>query len=301
MSAASGRFRRLKPGARSLPQAALLAATVGLAGALALQPRAAEAGTVYLLNNEEIDGEILDVGVDFVVIKVPGGKQSIPLREVRDVEFRPGESLWEKKLKDALQRAKEARAAELAAKRASQQPRVIAPRPGPMPPPTAGDPIPLPIVPDTPHFDPTRLGAFYESERYQFQLRYPSGMQPAEPEEAFVTFRDGGGAVTWSFNVTYFDISMDVDYDLIRSKAQAELERIPHYRARSRRPFSIGRYAAERTTGSYERGSRSIRHDQVVVPTRRGVLLIHFFSPGATMEENSVPDVDGVISSLEVK
>ncbi len=269
-----------------------------LCGAAAIRP--AEAGTVYLLNDEEIDGEILDVGVDYVVIKVPGGKQSIPLREVRDVEFRPGESLWEKKLKDALQRAKEARAAELAARRASGQGKVIAPPTGPVTPSVPVEPPPIAIEPP-PKFDPTRLGAFFQSDRYQFSLRYPAAMAQLEPEETFVTFRDDKGNVGWSFNVTYFESADDVDYEIVRSRAHGELEKIPHYRARTRRGFSVGRYSAERTTGLYERAGKSFRHDQVVVPTRRGVLLLHFFSPGATMDEAAVPDVDGVIASLEVK
>ena len=109
------------------------------------------------------------------------------------------------------------------------------------------------------------------------------------------------GRAAWSFNVTWFDAAEEAEYETVRSRAQSELERLPHYRARSRQPLDVGRYTAERTIGLYERSGRAIRHDQVVCPTRRGVLILHFFSPGATLEENAVPDVEAVISSLEVK
>src|SRR5207237_6886786 len=142
-------------------------------------------------------GEIVDVGVDYVVIKVPGGKQSIPLREVRDVEFRPGESIWEKKLRTALQRQKEAREKERREK--AGLPPTPPPVPIPLPTPTLVEPIrPQPVI------DTSRLPNLYENERYHFRIRFPAAFKNAEPDPSFITFKDELGAVPWSFNVTYF-------------------------------------------------------------------------------------------------
>lgn len=268
---------------------------LALAGVLGLGAIAqVRAGTVYLMNDEEIDGEIVDVGVDYVVIKVGGGKQSIPLRDVRDVEFRPGESIWEKKLKTALQRSKDTRERERREK--AGLPPTPPPVPIPLPRPTPIEPLsPQPVI------DTSRLPNLFESEKYHFSLRYPSAFKTAEPESTFFTFKDDLGGLPWSFNVTYFDTGEESDFDLLRNRAQGQLDLLkPHYQQRGKQKLQVGRFGGERTTGIYERAGRSIRHDQIVVPTRRGVLVIHFFSPGATLDDNAVPDVEAVIGSLQI-
>jgi hypothetical protein len=284
-----------------------LCAALALAFAAAVP--AASAGTVILLNDEEIDGEILDVGVDFVVIRVPGGRQSIPMREVRDVIFRAGESMWEQKLKTALARAKEEKD-RLRRQRLDEEKRRIEEelrRAGVSAEATTGasaappPPVSIPIPIGTTNLPPEvlRLGGVHDGEHYF--VRFPGGFHVSAVDADYATFQDDRGATPWTFNITFFHRRDEGDYEAIRTRAQNELERVPLYRAKSRGNISVGRETAERTLGLYERLGRAVRHDQVVVPCTAGTLVIHFFSPGATMEEGAVPDIEAVIKSLVVK
>lgn len=268
-----------------------------LAAATLLALPDARAGTVYLMNGEEIDGDVLDVSVDSVTIRVGGGRVSYPLREVRDVEIRPGASIYERKLKDALDRAKQAKEAERAAKATQNQPKKP---PAPLP---VGN-APHLITPDVAptQVDMGRSGILFDNDRYRFALHYPATLQQGEPEPAFLTFQDLRGVAQWSFNVTYFGDEDSVDWDNLRARSQAELDRLtPHYRALRRSTIGIGRFNVERTTGFYERANHAIRHDQLIAPTSRGVLVFNFFSPGASTDANGVPDVEAVIRSIELK
>lgn len=261
-----------------------------VAGALLALP--ARAGTVILMNGEEIDGDVLDVGVDYVTLRVGGGRVQYPLRDVRDVVVNGSSSVYEKQLKTALDRS---RAEEEARHNDKLKQNLPPPRATPAP-------LPIPIGKSNitlPNTDTSRLTGFFDGgDRYQFTIRFPGGLQQNEPDTGFLTFKDPRGQLPWTFDITYFDVT-DADYETVRSRAQGELERIQFYKPRSRSTVMVGVTPCERTIGFYERGSHAIRHDQLVVPTRRGVLLIHFFSPGATLDDNAVPDVDLVIQSIE--
>jgi hypothetical protein len=268
-------------------------AIIPLLAAAALLALPARAGTVILMNGEEIDGDVLDVGVDFVTLRVGGGRVQYPLRDVRDVEINGNSSIYEKQLKTALDRSR----AEEDAKREQKRQQVLPPPPQHKAPPQ----IPVGAAPSfkMPNTDTSRLTGFFDGgDRYQFTVRYPAALQQGEPDTGFLTFKDPRGQLPWTFDITYFDVT-DADYETVRSRAQGELERIQFYKPRSRSTVMVGVTPCERTIGFYERGSHAIRHDQLVVPTRRGVLLIHFFSPGATLDDNAVPDVDLVIQSIE--
>jgi len=273
-----------------------------LVAALAAPATVAWGGTVYLLNNEEIEGEILDVGVDFVVVRVPGGRQSIPLREVRDVEFRSGESMWEKKLKDALARAKAQRDAERAGRRDRELSEIKRIVPVGNTGGSAAAPVAVPVMGSgsgVGTIDLARFSGTFDSDK--IFVRFPATFQPNQVDGSYITFKEDRASSAWTFNMTFFNGRDEGDYDAIRGRAQNELERIPLYHARQRLPISIGQRAAERTIGLYERNGRAVRHDQIVVPASSGVFVIHFFSPGATMDEGAVPDVDTVIKSIIVK
>lgn len=280
---------------RSLPVALVL--TLAVAGA-------AYAGTIYLLNGEEIDGEIVDVGADEVTIKYRFGNMRINLREVRDIELRAGESIWETKIREALEVSRR-KAAEDSARLLEEKLR----RRGVDPHATAAVPSPWPVEPPpAPRVEPPRPAArmfanVFESEAWGFKIRYPRNWEAREEAPGFFTFRDPRDAsrTSWSFDVTAFD-AIEASYERVAAEARAQLERLPGYRFEARgMTLDLWRLGGERTVGVYEKDGRAIRHDQVLLKTRRGTLLLHFFSPGAPLEAGGVPDVEGVLTAMEVR
>lgn len=280
------------------------ALAIALAALIAL-PRAI-AGTIYLLNGEEIDGDIVGCDAEEVTLKFRFGQQRINLREVRDVEFGPGESLWEGQVRRALEasrkRAQEESARKLAEKLAAQGLKPPAARTEPAPAVERPTYIPPPIAPPDLAEKRTYRGTF-ESTEWGFTIHYPAGWTAKEEDKDFFTFRDPRDTVraVWSFDVTAIS-DFDADLPSIVERATKELDALgARYHVRARRAVKIGHYEAQRTIGLFEKDGRAVRHDQVIVRVRRGILVIHFFSPGALLDDGGAPDVEGVLASMELK
>jgi hypothetical protein len=291
---------------RHAAKTALLSAlALALAAALPAAPRA-EAGTIYLLNGEEIDGEIVAIDAEEVTIKFHNGNVKINLREVRDVELRPGESIWQTQVQRALEASRRKMAEESARKLAARlgaQAGAAAPALGGEAAPPVRSSLAPPSAPPSFEESLRNFVGKLASERWGFAIRYPGSWQAGEAEDGFFTFHDPRDAARamWSFDVTAFD-DFEADFTTVAERAARELEALDGYRFRSRsRPVRIDHQDGERTVGVYEKDGRAIRHDQVIVKTRRGVLLIHFFSPGAPLDDGGVPDVEGVIASIELR
>jgi hypothetical protein len=290
-------------------RAAILAGVLALAPLFA--PGRARAGTIYLLNGEEIDGEIVGCDAEEVTLKYRFGQQRINLREIRDVEFRPGESLWEGRVREALdasrKRAAEESARRLAEKLAGQTATPTPPpTPLPVPPVEPPPPRPKPDYQPPPIAPPEEIvkrtfGSTLESSEWGFTVHYPAGWAAREEEKDFFTFRDprDTARTMWSFDLTAIG-DYEADYSTVVERATLELDAIGRYHVKARRPVRIGRIEGQRTTGVFEKDGRAVRHDQVIVHIRRGVLVIHFFSPGAPLDESGVPDVEGVLAALEL-
>jgi hypothetical protein len=280
----------------------LAAAAVALGAAISL-PRAS-AGTVYLQNGEEIDGEVTGVDAEQVTLKYKNGTMRIALREVQDIEFRPGESIWEDAVKKALEnsrrREREEAQRRLLAKYSDQGTKPPQPQSEPPPQPQTRF-VPPPIVP--PEITVRGFTGLFESREWGFTIHFPAAWEAREAERGFFTFRDPRDAAraVWSFDVTAFD-ELEADYATIVDRARKMLDGLPSYEVRTRgKHLTIGRCEGERTTGMFQRDGRVVRHDQVIVKTRRGVLVFHFFSPGAPSGESGVPDVESVIGAMEVR
>jgi hypothetical protein len=281
-------------------------AAAALAGAIVIAP-AARAGTIYLLNGEEIDGDILGVTADEVTIKYGFGSMRINLREVRDIELRTGESVWEKEIKNALENSRrlmnEESKRRLAGRLKGEEPPPSGPKPAGAQDKARGSTLaPKPGTPAAPPPATRRFGRLFESAEWGFRLGYPVQWEPREAARGFFTFRDphDTGRTSWSFAVTAFD-DTEGNFEAIVARAERELGRLAHYKVVSRRGYSIGRGEGQRTVAVYEKGGHAIRHDQVIARGRRGVLIFDFFSPGAPLDEGGVPEVEGVLASVEIR
>jgi hypothetical protein len=289
--------------ARRLVSAIAFGAALALGGAARV-----EAGTIYLLNGQEIDGEIIGVNAEEVTIKYGFGSMRINLREVRDIELRPGESVWEKEIRNALENSR--RLAQEEFKRRLAQRPASAAQPGASP--AQSSPGPERVVPSdrTAGARPSSTvpsarkfaGRVFETEAWGLRFNYPVGWEAKEAANNFFTFRDGRDAArtSWSFCVTGFD-EIEIRHEALVARAERELARVSGYRVVRRNAFELDGNQALRTTGIYERDGAVIRHDQVIVRARRGTIIFDIFSPGAPLDRNGVPEVEGVLSTVEVR
>src|SRR5437868_6726370 len=117
-----------------------------LAGACALGPAPARAGTIYLLNGEELDGEVVGVTAEEVTLRHPYGTQRVSLLEIRNLQIgsHSDESIWKKQVQDALANSRR-RSADLSAQKIKDKlketPGLVLPdRPAVVPPPTTPPP-----------------------------------------------------------------------------------------------------------------------------------------------------------------
>ncbi len=274
------------------PLAALLA---GLAVALLVgtSSTGALAGTVYLKNDEEIDGAIVEIAEDEVVLGYPFGILRIDLRYVARIELLGSETRFLADVDRGLERAR--RRAELESTDPFRPIAGSTAPPRPTPPPTPPVPAPTPPAPaPSPSAQPTRsaaeaLGARFESGKLGFSIDYPPIWTVAEepPGSNFLTFRDRrpGASSRWRFNVTGFPVG-EAAYPVVSSAADKERRTLDGYTLVRSDPSPLAGAPCLRTIGTVDRsGQATLRHDMIVVDNGPfGTLVFQFFTEGAPVE-----------------
>ncbi|RME75004.1 MAG: hypothetical protein D6776_04115 [Planctomycetota bacterium] len=271
---------------------------------LAALPGAARAATVVLLNGEEVQGELLDVEPSELTLRVGRGLVHIELRQVRDVLLAGGESVWERRLRTALResreagrrrragqlaRALEAAAAETPGPAASDRPDETATR-------GAARRIDLPPQPG----EQLSFSGHFRDEQSGIALRFPLGWEAKREDEGFWTFRDPrpDAVGIWRFDLTLFD-RVEEPYDVVAPAARRQLEQLAHYRIARRETVQLGLFLGEHIVGLYDHDGVVVRHDQVVIESRRHVVVFMFFTPGHAETDDEVPEVAAVLRSVE--
>ncbi|GIW73422.1 MAG: hypothetical protein KatS3mg102_2964 [Planctomycetota bacterium] len=265
----------------------------------------AAAATVELLNDERIEGELLDVDAVEVTLRVKSGIVRIPLRDVRDVRLASGELAWEHRLRRAIERTRQQLRAEAERRLVEGLREASGSRRGPAAEASGAEAGGSAArLFGAPPAGANRFAGLFEDEDHGIRLRYPGHWAVERPAPGYFTFRDPRPDATgsWSFNLTVFD-RVEVDFSGLTERARLVLEHLPDYHVarRGEGQLGAGGYRAEHTVGLYDDGAgRVIRHDQVVIEARRALVVFEFFSPGVVQTEGELAEVQSVLASLEL-
>ncbi|MFC1705590.1 hypothetical protein ACFL59_02065 [Planctomycetota bacterium] len=270
------------------------------------------AGTVHLLNGQVIEGRIVDVTTEHVTVQVRAGSSfgysRILLTEVMDIQLDSGESVYAQRVHTALKQVRTEVAKEAKAKKEIRD-LMKGARTGE----EADDEEEQEETEEqstesttaqNPNLMGISFGEVYEHRLHGFRVRYPVRWgKPKSPGAKYVVFRDGRPEARglWSFNITIFERwELKGKFDELVKHTTAELEsHKDYYRVLSSGPAKITTTRSQRTSGIFEKKGTIIRHEQLIIETRREeLLLFHFFAPGAG--EGPVPEFEAVIQSIEL-
>lgn len=137
----------------------------------------------------------------------------------------------------------------------------------------------------------------FVNRKASVELRYPDQFVAEMIETNYFTFYDPRWVTRrWSFNLTRIP-SHEAGFDQVVREAAALLQGLAGYRLHRQMRADIGK-RAQHTTGLFDNGQDLIRHDQVIVEDKVGLLVLHFFHPGATLDDDVGGSVDRVLTSL---
>ncbi|MFC1706112.1 hypothetical protein ACFL59_04710 [Planctomycetota bacterium] len=245
-----------------------------------------EAGTVHMANGDVVRGEIVDLDAEYVTVLVKSGSSAgrtrIRLSEVSDILLDSGQSIFKKDISELIKRV---------------QPKSAAPGEG-------GQQTSKSQSEDE---DPGKqadkvfveFSGTYSDMLHGFRLSYPNKWGKPKPLAMnYLVFQDPRAGGFWSFNVTIFERFETTFADLAKT-AKGELKSHSEYRVLSRSNWASkrGDLNGERTRGWITGDDRTIRHEQLIVETDTGILLmLNLFS--ASAGEGPVPEFEAVIRSL---